>query len=58
MLLYVALLCIATSHKEQANIQLKQKQFLTYQDAPSVAQKITEDILHKTYTVKGAITYI
>ena len=28
----------------------------TFQDASSVAKKIIEDILHKIYTEKGAIT--
>ena len=30
----------------------------TYWDASSIAKKITEDILHKIYTEKGAITSI
>ena len=34
------------------------KQLFTYQDTFSVAKKVTEDILHKTYTEKGAITGI
>ena len=32
--------------------------FFTYYDPSSVAKKITEDILHKIYTEKGAITSI
>ena len=32
--------------------------FFTYYDPSSVAKKITEDILHKIYTEKGAITGI
>ena len=39
----------------QTNIHLVQRQLFTYQDASSVAKKITEDILHKIYTEKGAI---
>ena len=52
------LLYTATTYKEQTNIQLTQRQVFTYQDASSVAKKITEDILHKTYREKGAITDI
>ena len=33
-----------------------QHMFFTYYDTSSVAKKITEDILHKIYTEKGAIT--
>ena len=33
-----------------------QHMFFTYYDPSSVAKKITEDILHKIYTEKGAIT--
>ena len=32
-----------------------QHMFFTYYDTSSVAKKITEDILHKIYTEKGAI---
>ena len=35
-----------------------QHMFFTYYDPSSVAKKITEDILHKIYTEKGAITGI
>ena len=46
--------CTATPNKEQTNIQLANRN--TYQDASSVAKKVTEDILHNIYTEKVAIT--
>ena len=42
----------------QTNIQLTQRQLFSYWDASSIAKKIPEEILHKIYTEKGAITSI
>ena len=57
------LVCKATAYKQHtnSNIQLtveKVVYLLEQQDTPSVAKKITEDILNKIYTEKGAITGI
>ena len=50
------LLCTATAYKEDTNKQLTQKKLFSLH--PVQLKKITEDILHKTYTEKGAITGI
>ena len=55
------LVCKATESKQHANsnIQLtveKVVYLLEQQDTSSVAKEITEDILNKIYTEKGAIT--
>ena len=56
--LYV-LLCTATAYKEDTNTQLThRKSCLPTSMHPVQLKKITEDILHKTYTEKGAITGI
>ena len=55
---YKKQVCTATAYKEQTNIQLTQRQLVTYQDTSSAAKKIIEDILHNIYTEKGAITGI
>ena len=53
---YKGQLSRATEYKVQTNIELTQRQLITYQDASSVAKKTTEDIFHKIYTEKGAVT--
>ena len=48
------LLCTATAYKEQTNITNSRNSRLPTRIHP-VYLKITEDILHKIYTEKGAI---
>ena len=53
------LLCAATAYKEQTNIYLTYKYQAFYLlECTQCSQKITEDILHKIYIKKGAITGI
>ena len=56
MLLYSVLLCTATAYKEQTKIYLANSRNSCL--PTSAAKKITEDISHKDYTEKGAITGI
>ena len=53
------LLFTATAFREDTSIQLThRKSCLPTRMHPVLLKKITEDILHKTYTEKGAITGI
>ena len=61
--LLCVLVCKATAYKQDtnSNIQLtveKVVYLLEQQDTSSVAKQITEEILNKIYTEKGAITGI
>ena len=56
MLFYIVLLCTATAYKEQTKIYLANSRNSCL--PTSAAKKITEDISHKDYTEKGAITGI
>ena len=60
---FMRLVCKATAYKQHtsSNIQLTVENvvyLLEQQYTPIIAKKITEDILNKIYTGKGAITGI
>ena len=58
MLFYVFYFALRQHTKSRPTYSQQYKQLFTYQDTSSVLKKITEDILHKIYTEKGAVIMI